>query len=244
MWWASTASAHTELLQYLDARERARWANFHRPADRARYLVAHAMVRIVVAQHLGTSPRSVRFGAHACVRCRKPHGKPRVLGRRPIEMSITHSGETAGIAVSLGVPVGIDVEDMRRPDRGQLAGAVLSKAERMVFADLADADRHRSLLIYCTRKEALLKATGDGLNIAMNRITLADPGRSARLIAWEDHPELTGQIRIYDLHPITEHTGSLAVIGADLTVTEFHGDHLLQRAAAESDRYLGRRLIV
>jgi 4'-phosphopantetheinyl transferase len=234
VWWVSTASAHKELLRYLDRQERGRWASFHRPADRARYLVAHAMVRIVVAQHLGTSPRSVRFGADACVRCREPHGKPRVLGRRRIEMSITHSGETAGIAVSWGVPIGIDVEETRRPDRGQLASAVLSRAERIAFAGLADADRHRFVLIHCTRKEALLKATGDGLNIAMSRITLADSGQSARLLAWEDHPELTGQIRIHDLHPIAEHVGSLAVIGADLTVTEFHGDHLLQRAAVES----------
>jgi 4'-phosphopantetheinyl transferase len=232
VWWASTTSAHMGLLHYLDRRERARWATFRRCSDRARYLVAHALVRIVLAEHLGTSPAGILFGSDACRRCGEPHGKPHVLGDRRMEMSITHSGEMAGIAVGWSAPIGIDVEDLRRTDHGSLASAVLSSTERVAFGRIADAERHRSLLTYCTRKEALLKATGDGLTVPMRGLTVADPGRPARLVAWEDRPELTGRIRLHDLHPAAGHVASLAVIDADVTVTELWGDCLLDRAVA------------
>jgi 4'-phosphopantetheinyl transferase len=121
---------------------------------------------------------------------------------------------------------------LRRTDHGSLASAVLSSTERVAFGRIADAERHRSLLTYCTRKEALLKATGDGLTVPMRGLTVADPGRPARLVAWEDRPELTGRIRLHDLHPAAGHVASLAVIDADVTVTELWGDCLLDRAVA------------
>ena len=239
VWWASTASAHVSLLHYLDRGERARWASFRRCSDRARYLVAHALVRIVLAEHLGNSPAGIRFGADACRRCGKPHGKPRVLGDTRMEMSITHSGEMAGVAVGWSVPLGIDVEDLQRTDHGSLASAALSSTERIVFAGLADAERHSSLLTYCTRKEALLKATGDGLTIPMRRLTVTGPRQTARLVTWEDRPELAGRIRLYDLHPKIGHVASLAVIGTDVAVRELWGDGLLDCAAAAARRDTG-----
>jgi 4'-phosphopantetheinyl transferase len=235
VWWARTTSAHLSLLSYLDTSERTRWASFHRCADRARYLTAHVLARLVLAAHLRVPPASIRFAADPCRRCGEPHGKPRVIGDTGMEVSITHSGTMAGIAAALRIPIGIDVEDLRRADHGSLAGAVLCNAEHTALARFTDCDRHRALLGYCTRKEALLKATGDGLTLPMRGLTVADPTQPPRLIAWEDRPDLAAGMRLYDLHPAAGHVASLAAVGADLAVREFWGDRLLRAAATTGE---------
>jgi 4'-phosphopantetheinyl transferase len=235
VWWASTTSARLSLLSYLDASERTRWASFHRCADRARYLTAHALARLVLAAHLHLPPASILFAADPCRRCGEPHGKPRVIGDAGMEVSITHSGTMAGIAAALCVPIGIDVEDLRRPDHGSLAGAALSDTEHATLAGFTDRERHRALLGYCTRKEALLKATGDGLTLPMHALTVAGPTQPPRLISWESRPDLASQMRLYDLHPAAGHVASLAAVGVDLAVREFWGDRLLQAAATTAE---------
>lgn len=231
VWWASATSAHLSLLGYLDTNERTRWAELHRSEDRSRYLTAHVLARLVLATHLHLPPAAIRIGADRCHRCGKPHGKPRVIDDAGIEVSITHSGEVVGIATASSVPIGIDVEDLRRIDHGYLASAVLSKAEHTALSRLAVDERHRALLGYCTRKEALLKATGDGLTLPIRRLTLTNPTQPARLIAWGDRPELVGEMRLYDLCPRAGYVASLAVLGADLTVRELCGEQLLRAAA-------------
>lgn len=153
-----------------------------------------------------------------------------------MEVSITHSGCMAGVAVSRSVPVGIDVEALQRTDHGSLASAVLSSLERVAFDELADTERHDALLRYCTRKEALLKATGDGLTMPMRGLTVADRTQPPRLVAWDSRPELVGLVRLHDLHPAPGHVASLAVIGADVTVRELWGDLLLELAAGAAGR--------
>ncbi|MFP5020614.1 4'-phosphopantetheinyl transferase family protein [Pseudonocardia phyllosphaerae] len=180
-----------DLVALLDDHERERMAAFRRDDDRARYLAAHALVRIVVADRISADRISAdgipddRTTAAALVldrtcRCGKPHGKPRVAGGGP-EFSLTHSGQLVGVAVS-DEPVGLDVEQHRPLSAlDGLAEHVLSRAE-LAAGVPAPAD----FLVTWTRKEALLKATGEGLSSPMDAITLSAPDASGpRVQAWD-----------------------------------------------------------
>jgi 4'-phosphopantetheinyl transferase len=193
--------------------ERTRWARFRRAEDRERYLVAHALARIVLGFHLGVAPDRIAFST-VCQRCGGAHGKPRLRGHAErLELSISHSGQRVAVAVARRTPVGVDVEETARGlDSASLGRAVLSSAEQAVLDRLPPADRAQGLLTYWTRKEALLKATGDGLAIPPASLTVTGLGEPPQLRAWTGQPQLVAPAHLYDLHPGPGHIACLAVL--------------------------------
>lgn len=241
VWWADPAAARPELLQLLAPAQRERWGRFKPPAARACYLAAHALSRIVLSGHLGVAAGEVEFDT-TCPRCGRAHGKPRVrdqaagsAGDAGLELSISHSGERVVVAVARGVPVGVDVEQVdggRDPE--SVAELALSPAERESFWELPPAARPAALLTYWVRKEALLKATGDGLAVSPSSVTVTTPGDPPALLDWTAEPPLTLPVYLTDLHPGRGHLGCLATLGTPVAVTEQDGSDLLRAAADRS----------
>jgi 4'-phosphopantetheinyl transferase len=215
-------------VELLDVRERTRWAQFRRPQDRALYLTAHALARLAIAGPVGLAPREIRFSV-TCRRCGGPHGKPRVDGPEAVELSISHSGERAVVAVARDVAVGVDVEvvAMRHPDVPRIA---LSPPERAVLDRLPEADRVPAFLRYWTRKEALLKATGDGLMVQLDQVTVSGPDEPPALLSWPGQ-SLPGVLHLVDLEPGPGYAASLASLGTALTVVERDASDLLASGA-------------
>ncbi|MDN5916838.1 MAG: 4'-phosphopantetheinyl transferase superfamily protein [Pseudonocardia sp.] len=225
VWWAHPLDpgTHPGLVSLLDAHERERMAALRQETDRARYLAAHALTRIVLGEHLATDPAGLRLD-RTC-RCGQQHGKPR-LAERPDSpgFSLTHSGSLVGVALGPG-PVGVDVEHGRAlTSLDGLAEHVLSSAER----GNGDLDAH-TFLITWTRKEALLKATGDGLSSPMDAITLSGPREAPRVHGWGG--ERRGPMWLSDLDtPEPDHPAALAGFGAGApAVTTCDGDAVLGR---------------
>jgi 4'-phosphopantetheinyl transferase len=136
--------------------ERERAARFHRREDGERFLFAHGTLRLVLADYLRCDPLALRFGAHA-------NGKPFVEGAN-IEFNLSHSGALALIAVARGRRVGVDVEQVRpMSDLERIAGRVCTPGELATLAGLAESQRDRAFLAMWARKEALAKATGEGI---------------------------------------------------------------------------------
>ncbi|MET0189541.1 MAG: 4'-phosphopantetheinyl transferase superfamily protein [Pseudonocardia sediminis] len=220
VWWAHPLDpdAHPGLVSLLDAHERERMAALRQEADRARYLAAHALTRIVLGEHLGVGPAAVRLD-RTC-RCGQQHGKPRLADRPDSPgFSLTHSGNLVGVALGPG-PVGVDVEHRRSLTSLEgLAEHVLSPAERG-----GPALDTTTFLVTWTRKEALLKATGDGLSSPMDAITLSGPHEAPRVHAWDGEPR--GPMWLADLStPEPDHPGALAGFGGEApAVTTADGD--------------------
>ena len=75
VWWARPSAAAPALLDLLDAAERERWSCLMRAEDKARYLVSHAMLRLVLAAHSGVPARDLRFST-VCRYCVNSHCMP------------------------------------------------------------------------------------------------------------------------------------------------------------------------
>jgi 4'-phosphopantetheinyl transferase len=228
VWWARPAGT-SELLALLDRGERRRCARFDRDDDRARYLAAHALARMVLAGHLGIPAAMLTFEA-TCRQCgASDHGKPRLgAAGTGIEFSLSHSGGRVVLAVARDAAVGVDVERLNaRRDFAALVPAVLSAAEQPAVAALPDAERAAAVLRYWTRKEALLKATGDGLGVAPTALTVTPPEAPPALVAWEAAQPLDAAAHLFDLMPGAGHIASLAILGRRVAIVERDGDELL-----------------
>ena len=218
MWWARRVDPDRApgLVALLDGAEVERLHRFRRPADRARYLAAHALTRLVLADVVARAPADLAFD-RTC-RCGEQHGKPTLRGGPGF--SLTHAGDLVGVAVH-DDPVGLDVEQERPlSDLAAMAAHACSPTE--TAADPA------AFFTLWTRKEALLKATGDGLATPMSSITLGPSG----LVGWVGPGAPHAPVWLRDLRPAPGYLAAVAGLGAEpAQVRESDGDALLRTVA-------------
>jgi 4'-phosphopantetheinyl transferase len=177
VYWARPAVETPRLLALLDDIERDRHNAYRQTVDRARFLTGRVVAKAVLGEALGISPGAVVLDS-TCPDCGRTHGKPRIVAPAgftdPLpEMSISHSGNLVGVAVTPGVPVGIDVEQERDVEVDGLVRMTLSAAEQIAWSAVPVPDRDAAFFTYWSRKEAILKATGRGLAIGMTKVTVS-----------------------------------------------------------------------
>ena len=149
--------------------ERQRAALFHRRQDAEHYLIAHGALRLVLAGYLTCDPMAIRFGVREN---RKPF-----LDGGTLEFNLSHSGSLALIAVARGRRVGVDVEQLRPiADLESLAARICSPEELAMLAGRAQTQRERAFFTLWTRKEALAKATGEGIGGVFRDASAPLPG--------------------------------------------------------------------
>jgi 4'-phosphopantetheinyl transferase len=197
VWWARRQDAGDRLTPLLDDVEQGRWAGYRRDEDRQRFLVGCSLAKTIAGSLTGQDPARVSFD-RTCPQCGKPHGKPRLNGG-DLELSVSHSGDRIAVAAMTGNPVGVDVEEIRDThDRESLARYVMAESET------------GDLFVAWTRKEAVTKATGDGLRVSFKEVVLADG--PPRVVSWP-YPAPPGSVTLFDLAPGPGYVAALAVIG-------------------------------
>jgi 4'-phosphopantetheinyl transferase len=232
VWWASTSAADDRLLDLLDEHERRRHADFLREADRARFVVAHALARVVAACHVSDDPRMIRYDRRDA-RASGPWaggGKPRFTGvAAGLQLSISHSGERVAVAVSQAVPVGVDVERVQPLGTPRsLVESVLGPDEQDELTALPEQARAWAFSRYWTRKEAILKAAGLGLSVPPDSIAVTGATRPPALVSWTGRGRPTTSIGLHDLDAAAGYTASLATLGSSLDPSEHDGTPLLR----------------
>ncbi|WP_236796640.1 4'-phosphopantetheinyl transferase superfamily protein [Amycolatopsis sp. GM8] len=212
VWWARPLPVETRHLDLLDEPERGRFEAYRREIDRRRFLTGRVLAKTLLGARRGVAPGDIRFDA-TCEDCGKPHGKPKLPG---VEFSISHSGERVGLAVTT-VPVGLDVEADTRRAEDSLIEYALNETEQAALRGLGADERASAFFQYWSRKEALMKATGRGLKIPLQSITLD----GARLAASADaalNPEAT---HLADLNPGEGYRAAIAFLTTEpVTITE------------------------
>jgi 4'-phosphopantetheinyl transferase len=212
VWWARRQDAAPRLEAVLDEVERGRWGAYRRAEDRDRFLVGCALTKIAVADRTGMLAAAVVLD-RTCSHCAKPHGKPTMPG---LELSVTHSGDLIGVALG-PVPVGVDVEhaESRRDDVDAVDGVArfaLADEELEALRALPAHERQVGFLVYWTRKEAVTKATGDGLRVPFREVVVSGWDEPPRLLAWP-YPSPPSDVRLHDLPAESGYAAALAVIG-------------------------------
>lgn len=220
VWWAAAAQYAPWHDTVLSAAEQGRRDRYAFDADRARFVVGAALLRLVAGRILRTAPAQVPVGRQ-CPSCGQPHGKPHLPAGGP-HVSVSHSGAWVTIATCQDAPVGVDVEHAGRATGYEtLVGHVLGPDEA------PHATGEAAFLRYWVRKEALVKATGDGLSAGLRQVTVTPPDAPPRLLAYPGQPGLQAVLR--DLAGRPGHPAALAVLTpAAVQITEHDAEPLLR----------------
>lgn len=148
----------------LSAAERERLEKFRAPIDRQRYVTGRGVLRRLLGTYIGRPAHELQFDTTAA-------GKPFLVqpaGGIDIRCNVSHSGDFALLAFALGVEVGVDVEHCRREIDGLELAARFFAEEEVAELRAAGPDVRIERFYTCwTRKEACLKAVGEGLQIEL-----------------------------------------------------------------------------
>lgn len=151
--------ASARLYSTLSPDERNRSARFRFARDRQRFITARGVLRGLLGRYLGTRPDQIRFTYNA-------FGKPELsaeFGSR-LRFNLSHSGDLALIAITTDAAIGVDLERIRpQPDYGAIARSVFSAAEVDQLNSLPSHLYAQAFFNCWTRKEAYVKARGEGL---------------------------------------------------------------------------------
>ena len=205
------AAAIDRFVPLLSADERERAERFHFRRDAMRWIAARAVLREILGGCLGADPRTLAFTYG-------DKGKPALAapaGPLDLQFSLAHSAHVGLYAVTVGCPVGVDVERLRPlSDMDRVAERTFSRQECAALSGLPVALRPAGFFNCWTRKEAYIKAVGLGLSYPLERFSVSlAPGVPARLEAVEIDPAHVEAWTMAALAPRSGFVGAV-VVGA------------------------------
>lgn len=172
---------------------------------RRSFILARGALRILLGRYLKIAPGDVafRYGSK---------GKPTLAAPSLLHFNASHSGDLALFAFTLDCEIGIDVELLRpMPDMEDVARRFFCTEETAELMSLPAPRREDSFFLCWTRKEAYIKATGEGLSTPLDafRVTL-QPDEPARLVHLARDPVAAAAWTLHDLKPAPAYAASLA----------------------------------
>ena len=210
--WRIDLAAAQELAESFGATltpdERERAERFRDVAHRTRFVGVRGWLRTLLAAYLGELPADLRFRYG-------PHGKPALASANPddLRFNLSHSGRTALLAVSRGREVGVDLE-ARRGDKMRLAERFFAADEVVRLRAMPPDAREHAFYGCWTRKEAFVKARGEGLSLPLHRFAVAVAPDEPPAILWVDGDPREGERwTVHDLPEIPGYASALVVEG-------------------------------
>jgi len=198
------------LARLLSDEERERADRFVLDRVRRRFIVGRALLRTILGRYLGPSPDQIRFAYGA-------HGKPALAppdDEAGLRFNVSHSDGLALYAIGRGREIGVDVERIRPlPGAERIAERFFSLPERTALQALPASAKLEAFFTCWTRKEAYIKARGDGLGHPLDQfaVTLA-PGEPARL--WPAGADDGHEVSRWSLEALPPAPGYVAAVAA------------------------------
>jgi 4'-phosphopantetheinyl transferase len=208
-------AATDDLAQCLSDAERLRAGRFVFERDHRRFIAGRAQLRHHLAQRLGTHAELVELDYG-------PRGKPRLAGsfaESRLRFNVSHCGDVALYAFACGREVGVDVEAVREMrDADAIAAGFFSRRENEAYLALDPSERPLGFFRCWTRKEAFIKALGDGLHYPLDAfdVSLA-PGEPARILRVGEVAGSACGWTLHDVDPGLESRFAAAVVVSDCT---------------------------
>ena len=192
-------------VEHLDPNERDRAERFRFARDRRRFELAHGLLRTILGHYLGRPPRSLAFE-------RGPHGKP-ALTTGGLEFNLSDTKDAVLVGISSGQAIGADIETSDREVDHLAVGDHYFIPDEMEAIRAAGEGSKERFLLYWTRKEAILKASGVGIMEDLRSLRVDLPFHSARIT----HPEFMRMAapgyHVMSLQASPTHVISLAMPG-------------------------------
>jgi 4'-phosphopantetheinyl transferase len=201
--------------QLLSADELQRAHQFHFQRDRKRFIVARGILRSILSRYLNRAPAQVRLQY-------SPFGKPALIYDQTevaLHFNLSHSNGTALFGFTHGREIGVDIEYIREDVAViEIAQRFFSPQEIAQLLALPLEAQHAAFFHCWTRKEAYIKARGEGLSLPLDQFTVSlAPGESAALVCASDAQEVS-RWRLQHIPVEASYAAALAVEGGDWTL--------------------------
>ena len=217
------------LLDTLAEDEQERAGRFYFPVDRERFIVARGVLREILGLYLNSAAQSLSF-------CYGPFAKPALAcesAGNTIHFNMSHSNGVALYAFTRGREIGIDLEFIREDlEVEQLAGRFFSQREIATLRALPVALRKYAFFLCWTRKEAYIKARGEGLSLPLDEFDVSlIPGEPAALLRTQRDPDEALRWSLQELSPGPGYVSALAVEGHGWSLSWWQWPRPLRSAA-------------
>jgi len=202
--------------------ELAHASRFHFSRDRQRFVAARALLRTVLAGYLATDAASLNFSYS---KKEKPSLGPPHAGS-DVRFNISHSGGVALFAFTHRREIGVDVEQVRRDfELDAIARRFFSTHEQDQLAALPADEKPEAFFRCWTRKEAYIKATGDGLSLPLTQfdVSLA-VGETNALLATRPDSSQAGHWLLQEVPAGSGYIAALCVRGHDWKLKDWTGE--------------------
>ncbi len=184
IWCASLDALATQYMQFwqmLSEDEQTRAQRFRFEIHRQRFVVGRGILRMLLSRYLHITPELIAFSYLA-------NGKPFFMpleSEQTIEFNVSHSHELALFAFTREQAIGVDIEYMDAfPDTQAIVNSFFSSQEQKAFFALPTSKQTAAFFAAWTRKEAYLKACGDGLSLPLSQFEVSmEPEQEARILA-------------------------------------------------------------
>ena len=197
------------LAVHLSAAEVERESRFRFERDATRYAIARGFLRVLLGRYCDAQPAELRI-------LESDRGRPSLepgIAAPDFDFNLSHSRNLVVFAFAPNARVGIDVEWMMPlDDMENLVALNFSSRERETWRCLAADSRERAFFDCWTRKEAFVKAIGEGLSHPLDSfdVTLApddEPALQRLAVAPNEHDRWS----LYALDPAPGYASALAV---------------------------------
>ena len=200
-----------KLAQMLTEDEYKRAERFHFEQHRQRFIAGRGILRTILSCYLGIEPSLLQF-------CYGHRGKPALAAidaDKALRFNLSHSEGLAMYAIARDREIGIDLEYIRCvPDAEQIAARFFSCRENAVFRALPPEQKQAAFFNCWTRKEAYIKAIGDGLAFSLDQFDVSlSPGEPARLLGIKGSSAAAAHWSLQELTPAPGYVAALAVEG-------------------------------
>lgn len=218
--WAASLCVAPGALETLRAAlspdEKERAGKFKFEKHRNRFIAGRAVLREILGEYLHARPEALRFSCSA-------NGKPALAAEfasTRVHFNLAHSEDLALVAVTRIGAIGVDVECIRPvKEMDELVARFFSRRETELFGKVRSDEKTAAFFNLWTRKEALLKATGEGITRSLSLVEVSFlPGEPAQLLAIAGDASTAAQWQSRELSPAPGFTGALAVQARDISL--------------------------
>jgi 4'-phosphopantetheinyl transferase len=204
-------SQFEELRGFLSKDEQKRAQGYRFERDRRWFIIRRGMLRRLLERYLGIPAAQIEFDYN-------PYGKPE-LGQRSksgsLHFTLSHSKGLVLFAFARQLNVGVDIERLRSDfEMQRLAERFFSPHENSELNSLSQEERPAAFFACWTRKEAFIKAHGEGLSLPLHQFDVSlKPGEEAQLLATREGLEPAENWVLRHLEPGWDAIAALAVSG-------------------------------